>query len=181
LENRRAEPTAEADDSGAGGGGLLRLPRLFGTRDNQPKRVELPAEQERVTYTLADYQHLIRRPDFAELVHSTELQLVQLSYRSFPLYRPLIKHYLALIADLKEGKTDGADAAFATLAHTRAGLLRSGQMAEDVLNLYEATEIDHTSGAFDEYKELAERLRRSKPECKDEISKYLDRIQAEHR
>jgi hypothetical protein len=53
-------------------------------------------------------------------------------------------------------------------------------MVEDIMNLEEATSSNQASGAFDEYLKLFEQLRRSRPARQDEISKYLDRVQAEY-
>ena len=176
LENRRAP----GEEEGAEEGRRKRLPRIFGRRDDQPRQVELPVEQERVNYTLADYQNFIGRADFEDLIRANELELRQLSFRSFPLHRPLIKDYRTLITEMKEGKTKGIDERLAALGQARADLLSSGKMVQDVLNLYEATQIEQASGAFDEYRKIAERLKRTKPLRDDEVSKYLDRVQAEH-
>jgi len=181
MENRRTSGTGtDGNDE------KRRRLRLFKKRDrNGGSGVDLgaeaapPVQQELVNYQLNQYRQFQKRPDIADILHQNELRLVQLSYRSFPLHRPLIKQYLELIEAIEKGSTKGLDERFEQLVKTRAGLVRSGQMAEDLMNLHDATEADQSSGEFDGYFKLFERLRSAKPERKDEISKYLDRIQAE--
>ncbi len=84
-----------------------------------------------------------------------------------------------IIADIGSGDTQGLDAQFAALAETRAGLLRSGQMVEDIMNLEEATCSQPGLWCLRRIPQTFEHLRRSKPARQDEISKYLDRVQAE--
>ena len=175
LETRRVGGDAAPE---ANGGRRGPLKRIFG-REEQPKGVELPLVQEQVTYDISQYKNFAGRPDVAEVLHQAELRMVQLSYRSFPLYRPLIKRYLAVIEALKEGKLKELDAELLSLAQIRVKLVRSAKVAEDVLNHYEATQVDQASGAFEEYYKLQDRLRKAKPKREDDVSKYLDRMQAE--
>ncbi len=135
--------------------------------------------QRRATYGLSEYAKFSNRGDLEDILGNSKARLTQLSFRCFPLHRPLIKSYLELIEKIEAGETKGIDARFAKLAETRAGLLRSGKMAEDVMNLLEATEPGEDSGAFDEYFKLFDRLRLEKPEREDEISEYLDRVQGQ--
>ncbi|MGI9241531.1 MAG: hypothetical protein ACR2RV_12070, partial [Verrucomicrobiales bacterium] len=137
--------------------------------------------QQRMTYVIEDYRVFSGRPDLEEILHACELRLVQLSYRSFPLYRPIIESYLEVIKDIESGDTEGSDAQLAALMETRNNLFRSGQMVEDIMNLEAATAEGSASGAFDEYLKLFEHLRSSQPERDDAISKYLDRVQAEYK
>ena len=134
--------------------------------------------QQRVTYQLSEYSKFAHRPELEDLLATSKARLVHLSFRCFPLHRPLIKSYIDLIAKIEAGDTKGIDAKFSELTETRAGLLHSGKMTEDVMNLLEATEPGEDSGAFDEYFRLLDRMQLERPERKDEISEYLDRVQA---
>ena len=158
--------------------------RIF-RRNRDPEPEELlgaaaaAPEYQRVTYGLADYAMFDRREDLDDVLAGPERQLVQLSYRCFPLHRSLIKGYIEAVEQIKSGDTKDLDGRLAAYAETRAGLLRSARMAEDLMNLYEATTPNSDSGAFDAVLRLAEELRQERPRRDDEISDYLDRIQAE--
>jgi hypothetical protein len=158
--------------------------RLFGKRDAdigaEERLAAAPVEAERVIYELSEYWRFAGHPEIEGLLHQNELRLVQLSYRSFPLYRPLIKAYLELVEEIAAGETKGVDARLAALAETRAGLVRSGQLVEDFMNLDAATKSGSASMDFDGYFKLFEHLRSNRPMREDKISKYLDRIQAEY-
>ncbi len=139
------------------------------------------APMTRVVVDLAEYRQFIDRPDRDKLLGAVEVKLLQLSYRAFPLHRPLIQEYQQVLDRLARGKTRGVDEKLAELAAARVALHRSAGDATDYLNWYEATQVGQRSGAFEDYKEAVEELRKPPPSRADGLSVYLDELDKEFR
>ena len=66
--------------------------------------------------------------------------------------------------------------ALAELEETRATMIARAARARDYLDWFEITRARETSGAFDDYLRLKERLKSNPHQRKDELSDYLDRM-----
>src|SRR5690606_25488991 len=103
--------------------------------------------------------------------------LLELSFRAFPLHRPLVDDYRRVIEKLERGDVDGVEEKLVMLAHERAQLQELLTHIWDYLNYYEITEMKKKSGAFDAYLQRARELRDLKPNREDPLSRYLDSME----
>ncbi len=104
--------------------------------------------------------------------------LVRLSFRCFPAYRPLLDRYQDILGELAANKTGGVPQALAELEETRATMIGRATRARDYLDWFEITRARKTSGAFDDYLRLKKELESNPHRRKDNLSKYLDRMDA---
>ncbi len=111
-----------------------------------------------------------------DAVRPAEDALVRLSYRCFPSYRPLLSEYQLVLAAIARNKTKDVPARLDELAKTRATMIARATHARDYLDWFEITRASETSGAFEDYMRLKERLKSPPTARKDHVSDYLDRM-----
>jgi hypothetical protein len=111
-----------------------------------------------------------------EAVRLAQDSLVRLSYRCFPAYRPLIAEYQVALGTIARNKTRKSDAQLAQLQDTRNSLRTLASRARDYLDWFEITRARETSGAFEDYLRLKERLQAQPHNRSDNLSLYLDRL-----
>jgi len=110
-------------------------------------------------------------------VRMAEDALVRLSYRCFPSYRPLLIEYQDALGRIaRNERTDGLDAVLADLAESRAIMTARSERARDYLDWFEITRARETSGAFDDYLLLKERLATPASTRADPVTGVLDRF-----
>ena len=102
--------------------------------------------------------------------------LVRLSMRCFPSYRPLLVEYQAVLEALARNETTEIPAKLAELDEIRLTMIVRANRARDYLDWFEITRARETSGEFDDYLRLTERLKDPPHRRKDDLSKYLDRM-----
>lgn len=112
----------------------------------------------------------------AEAVRPAQDALVRLSYRSFPSYRPLLMEYQTVLSSLAQGKTDKVEASLASLDASRELMRAKANRAQDYLDWFEITRARETSGDFDDYLRLKDRVNYKAVKREDELSKYLDQM-----
>jgi len=115
-------------------------------------------------------------PTRVEALRFPQEALTRLSHRCFPSHRPLIAEYLALVAALHKGAVKDAEVRFGELAAKRATMLDMAARASDYLDWFEITRARETSGVFDDFLKLKERLKHPPYQRQDSISDYLDRM-----
>jgi hypothetical protein len=120
----------------------------------------------------------LKEPERIEAVRPAQDALVRLSYRCFPSYRPLLTDYQSLLGAIARNKTKDTAARLDQLQQTRATMLSRAARARDYLDWFEITRARETSGAFDDYLRLKERLKTQTRHRDDGISAYLDRMDA---
>lgn len=127
---------------------------------------------------LADWTALteMKEPERTEAVRPAQDGLVRLSYRSFPSYRPILLEYQAVLTSLSNGKTADVAAKLAELEASRELMRARAERARDFLDWFEITRARQTSGEFDDYLRLKDRLQYRAHRREDEISKYLDQM-----
>lgn len=109
---------------------------------------------------------------------ATRADLVQLSYRSFPSYRPFLMEYSLLTADLIKGKDEGMADRLANMEEQRILMLTSYERTRDYLDWYQISQAHEVKGDFSGYMRLKERLAMEREERKDPvIDTYLDQVQ----
>lgn len=127
---------------------------------------------------LGAWQEIAPLPE-AERVNSVRLaqdSLVRLSYRCFPSYRPLLSEYQIVLGSIAKNKTKDVPSQLTALAERRAVMTAKERRAKDFLDWFEITRARETSGAFDDYMRLKERLKSNPHRRTDDLSKYLDRM-----
>lgn len=117
--------------------------------------------------------------DVVQKVESVRLaqdDLLRLSYRCFPSYRPLLIEYQAVLTDFSKGNTKNLAQTLGALAETRGNMLVKAERARDFLDWFEITRARETSGVFEDYLKLKARLKANPKHRKDGLSEYLDRL-----
>ena len=115
-------------------------------------------------------------PERVAAVRIAQDALVRLSYRCFPSYRPLLVEYQLVLDALAKNQTRDVEARLAKLDETRQTMIARAARARDYLDWFEITRARETSGAFDDYQRLKERLKANPHQRKDDLSAYLDRM-----
>jgi hypothetical protein len=114
----------------------------------------------------------------AKSVQAAQDAIARLSYRCFPSYRPILAEYQLILRAIAANKTKDLPAQIAALSERRGVMLAKANRARDYLDWFEITRARKTSGAFDDYIRLKERLKENPHRRNDDISKYLDRMDA---
>lgn len=104
--------------------------------------------------------------------------LIRLSYRCFPSYRPILSEYQTLLTAIATNNTVDISARLAALGERRAIMNTKSLRARDYLDYFEISRARELSGAFDDYMRLRDRLNHPPHRRGDELSKYLDRMDA---
>jgi|688.fasta_scaffold117993_2 hypothetical protein len=103
--------------------------------------------------------------------------LVRLSYRCFPSYRPLLNEYQMILSAIASGQSGDVPQRLDSLKETRGLMISRAARGRDYLDWFEITRARETSGAFDDYQRLKERLKAKPHRRKDDLSSYLDRME----
>jgi hypothetical protein len=119
----------------------------------------------------------LKEPERAAAVLPARDALARLSFRSFPSYRPMLAEYQLILNDIAANKTNDIATRLADLDERRKTMLTRSTRASDYLDWFEITTARETSGVFDDYLRLKERLKSNPHQRKDHISEYLDRME----
>jgi len=109
-------------------------------------------------------------------VRPAQEAMIHLSYRCFPSYRPLLLEYQKILIGISRGHTENVPQRLARLKKSRESMVASAGRARDYLDWFEITRATKTSGEFDDYLKLKERLKAEKKVRNDGVSRYLDRM-----
>lgn len=114
-----------------------------------------------------------------EAVAGARAELERLSYRCFPVCRPLIVEYDAILRELIVGKAKDIKPRLAKLMDVRLKMKESGERGRDYLDWYYITQSDVVDGDFTKYRALINALENEerRPRANDSTQRYLDRIQ----
>jgi hypothetical protein len=117
-------------------------------------------------------------PERVKAVQPAQDALVRLSYRCFPSYRPILAEYQIVLGSIAKNKTMDLPGQLTALAGRRDTMNAKARRAGDYLDWFEITRARETSGAFDDYMRLKDRLKANPRRRNDDLSKYLDRMDA---
>jgi hypothetical protein len=129
---------------------------------------------------LSAWQELTELDEAARVfaVRHAEEALVRLSYRCFPSYRHLLLEYQSVLrAIARPNKKIDVAAKLTELEETRLLMNQRGKRAVDYLDWFEITRARETSGVFDDYMKLKQRLDQGLLQRDDHLSRYLDRAE----
>lgn len=102
--------------------------------------------------------------------------LTRLSYRCFPSYRPLIAEYLTLLGSLGKKEDKHVEKRLFELSQLRTAMLEKKKRAVDFLDWFEITRARETSGEFEDYLQLKQRLDQQQQPRVDPLSDSLNRF-----
>jgi len=111
-----------------------------------------------------------------QAVRPAQDALVRLSFRCFPSYRAMIAEYQIVLGRLAKSTTQDLAPQLTALADRRATMIAKAVRAQDYLDWFEITRARETSGAFDDYMRLKDRLKANPHPRSDSLSQYLSRI-----
>ncbi len=114
-----------------------------------------------------------------DAVAGARAELERLSYRCFPVYRPLMGEYEMILRELIVGKVKDIKPRLAQLMDVRLKMKKSGERGRDYLDWYYITQSDVVDGDFTKYRALISALENEKkrPGANDSTQRYLDQIQ----
>lgn len=162
------------------------LKKLFAkTKPAKPAKEEAkpdPKPAAPAEVPIGQFTHAFSHPKRSDIFNRTNLALTQLALRAHPLYRPVIEDYRKLIAGLAEGKgSKEAAAKLETLAGLRNRVKGDLQQVEDQLDLFEATQLEGSSGEFEGYIRAADSAELAPTRRRDPLSRYMDSIEEEYK
>lgn len=132
--------------------------------------------------SLGNYAEFMERDGAVEKLDRCYFQLQALKRTGFPLYRPVIDRYCAVIQKVANNKIEGVDAELANLQELRGKIRNTLVQTSDYLNFFEATRAPERSKAFDEYSKMRRKLEEKPPPRRnDRITRYLDYLEPEFR
>ncbi|MEP6976085.1 MAG: hypothetical protein ABI897_11585 [Spartobacteria bacterium] len=143
-------------------------------------RFTLPAPDGRnQEFSLGDYAKFRRLRGAREGLRQVSRQLLLLSARAHPSYRPLVQEDFELADLLARGKAGKLAGRFEQVASYRAVVERQAGEIDDFLNWYEGTQAKTMSGTFSQVIDPARAAGETVPRRRDPISVYLDSIEME--
>jgi hypothetical protein len=128
---------------------------------------------------LSSWQELATLEESAKLpsIRHAEESLARLSYRCFPSYRKLLSDYQVLLRAMIQTKPKiDISTKLRELEESRLLMNQRGERAIDYLDWFEITRARETSGVFDDYMKLKQRLDQGLMQHQDHLSHYLDRV-----
>lgn len=132
-----------------------------------------------VSIPIEDYANIMKRKDRLAILGSNGKALATLLPRANILFRPIIQDYIAVIGDLQNGRTKGADERLAALRSRTAKAYQQARAVQDHLDWFEASQTKNYSGTFDDYLDLPAQIEKELPARNDPLSQYLDGMDAE--
>ena len=130
-------------------------------------------------YSLGDHLKFRRLPGAREVLKQVEQQLLLLSARAHPSYRPIVEENCEIAELLASGKTRQVRPRLDRLVIERAAVDRRTQEIDDYMNWFEATQLTTMSGAFADLLKDPDAAEASLARRRDPISVYLDSIEQE--
>lgn len=119
----------------------------------------------------------LKESERTEAVRPAQDALVRLSYRCFPSFRPVIAEYQLVLNAIARGNSRKLNEQLAALRVKRDEMVSLSVRGRDYLDWFEITRARETSGAFEDYRRLKERLQENPITRTDPLSSYLDRME----
>ncbi len=118
----------------------------------------------------------LKEPERLAIVKPAKDAIARLSYRCFPSYRPILAEYQLILNAITAQETTDLAARLTAIQESRTTMLAKATRARDYLDFFEITRAQQTSGAFDDYMRLQDRIKANPKLRSDKLSKYLDRM-----
>lgn len=140
-----------------------------------------PPRNER--FALRDFEKYAKLPGARPALRIAQVKISTLGAKAHVLFRPILKEYEEVCAQLAAGKTSGIEDRIARTERFRASTLQRSEMITDYLNWYEATQTPGSTGQFDRYlRAVEDRDAKSKKPVvpvDPKIAEYLDSLEQE--
>ncbi len=105
-------------------------------------------------------------------------ELVQVSYRAYPDYQPILAEYGFILTSLARGQIEGINGRLERLAAERKIMYMKGERARDILDWYRVSKARNLKGDFTGYQRLLERMKREKKNDQGNgVSSYVNDVQ----
>ena len=130
-------------------------------------------------YGLEEFATFARSSGAAAALKRLNQELLLLSGRANPLYRPVITEYQQVVGLISRKKTNRLPQRLAAAREAREHVSRRMSAIGDYMNWFEATQMQTSSGAFRDYMRAAEIAQEGRPRRRDAISVYLDSLEAQ--
>ncbi|MFT5905975.1 MAG: hypothetical protein ACI9E1_001580 [Cryomorphaceae bacterium] len=105
-------------------------------------------------------------------------ELVQLSFRAYPDYQPILAEYGFILTSLARNEMGEVAVRLQKLAEERQIMYLKGQRARDVLDWYQLSQARDLKGDFTGYQRLLERMKRESETGEENgISSYVNQMQ----
>ncbi len=130
--------------------------------------------------SLSEYKSLIAMEprDRLEAMESVKTELIRLNYRCFPLHRPIIAEYLALISAWQQGEDTDSSTRLDRLKKERELMGIAAARSRDYLDWYIISNAREVKGDFRNYQNFKQQIEKEREILKDElIDPYLDQMQ----
>ncbi|HEY0368627.1 MAG TPA: hypothetical protein VGC85_03430, partial [Chthoniobacterales bacterium] len=128
---------------------------------------------------IEEYPHYAKLGAARGALKHVREELLLLSGRANPLYRPILAEYDKIIVQLTRGKAKRLPERLGELRGMREQLSREMSHIADYMNWFEATQSHAMSGAFRDYLKTAQRSGERDFHRHDAISVYLDALESE--
>jgi hypothetical protein len=103
--------------------------------------------------------------------------LLQLSYRAYPDYQPILAEYGFILTSLAKDEMDGVAERLEKLEKEREIMYKSGERVRDVLDWHQLSQARDLKGDFTGYKRLLEQMKREETQAQGMVSKYVNQVQ----
>ncbi|MFC4995314.1 hypothetical protein [Rubritalea tangerina] len=128
-----------------------------------------------------DQYFLLDELSKSQKIQATEAlrqNVVQLSNRCHPVYRPILLEYAKLGMEVSQGNTENVSVRLPVLADERQKMVIADERCRDYLDWYQITRAYEVRGDFSGYMNLKESLAMEREHKKDtSIDPYLDKVQ----
>ena len=135
---------------------------------------------QRKSYTIADFEEFMKLPGSRAALDARHKEILALSLRANPLFRPILADYEEIFALLARGKTRGIRDRLVKVETYRATMLKRMGDITDYMNWFEATQPIKYSHAFDGYLKLLEEIKAQENRGPEAIARYMDEFEREY-
>lgn len=142
--------------------------------------VRVPGDSQSSDYSLEEFPRFAHLASAAEALRDLTRELLALSGRANPIYRPIVAEYAQISTAIARGKTRRVPQKLIELRSLREQASRQIGAISDYLNWFEATQQRSASGAFADYMKAAESALDRRSRRRDAISVYLDSVESQY-
>lgn len=103
--------------------------------------------------------------------------LVQISYRAYPDYQPILAEYGFILTSLARGQMEGVAERLKNIKEEREIMHQKGERVRDILDWYRVSKARNLKGDFTGYQRLLEKMKREKKtEQGNAVSSYVNDV-----
>ena len=124
----------------------------------------LDADRRERQIPIADFKTLMKEEQIDRVRSITRLQqeLIQVGFRAYPDYQPLLAEYGFVLASIVKNELEGVSGRLEKLAKERKVMVETAERTRDVLDWYSLSTARELRGDFTGYQRLLNQLKREK-------------------